>query len=259
MLVYEDYHFGEPLQMTLYHIQEFSHFAHLHRSYELIYLKKGQLLAYVDGREFPMQPGDFILILPYEIHHYTNLHHAECQINVFSPDYIREFHKMTEKQALENPVFRLDSQEFPALFHRLFPQQENPLYSKACLYYIGAKLLEETRLVPKSARHSDLLHQILIYIQEHYLEGPSLQDLAGHLGYSRLYLSRYINNALGMSYTDLLNQHRINYAAHLLHSTDASISDIAYSCGYNNLRSFNRCFKAYENKTPREYKAGIQR
>lgn len=61
MLVYEDYHFGEPQEMALYHIEGFSHFAHLHRSYELLYVVKGNLTAFVDNRHFPMNPGDFIL------------------------------------------------------------------------------------------------------------------------------------------------------------------------------------------------------
>ena len=58
-------------------------------------------MATVDGRDFLMKPGDLILILPYEIHSYTNLEEAECQVNVFSPDYIEEFHKMTAKKALD--------------------------------------------------------------------------------------------------------------------------------------------------------------
>ena len=112
MLVYEDYHFGEPQEMALYHIEGFSHFAHLHRSYELLYVVKGNLTAFVDNRHFPMNPGDFILILPYEIHSYRNENHAECYISVFSPDYIQEFYKRTAKQALEKPVFRLEEPVF---------------------------------------------------------------------------------------------------------------------------------------------------
>ena len=58
MIVYEYYHFGDQQEISLYHIREFSHFAHLHRSYELLRLKNGKLMATVDGREFLMQPGD---------------------------------------------------------------------------------------------------------------------------------------------------------------------------------------------------------
>lgn len=259
MLVYEDYHFGDPQEMSLYHVEDFTHFAHLHRSYELVFVKQGRLRAIVDSREFLMGPGDFILVLPYEIHAYINEEHAECYINVFSPDYINEFYKLTAKQALEKPVFRLDEPVFPKMELYLFLDNTKPLYSKSYLYYIAARLQEETAFIPRKTQTSDLLHQILIYIQDHYLENLALQDLAGHLGYSRLYLSRYINDTLKMSFTDLIHQHRINYAAHLLRSTEQSISDIAFSCGYNNLRSFNRCFKEFEHTTPREYREMLRK
>ena len=254
MIVYEDYHFGDPQEISLYHIREFSHFAHLHRSYELLQLKSGKLMATVDGRDFLMKPGDLILILPYEIHSYTNLEEAECQVNVFSPDYIEEFHKMTAKKALDCPVFHLEDQVFSHMEKHLFIDSSKPLYCKSCLYYIAARLLDMSRLSPRKAPSSDLLHQILIYVQEHYLEELTLQDLAVHLGYNRMYISRFINSHLNLSFTDLVNQHRINFGAHLLKTTDAPVSDIAFACGYNSLRSFNRCFKEIQHMTPREYR-----
>ena len=146
MIVYEDYHFGDPQEISLYHIREFSHFAHLHRSYELLRLKSGKLMATVDGRDFLMKPGDLILILPYEIHSYTNLEEAECQVNVFSPDYIEEFHKMTAKKALDCPVFHLEDQVFSHMEKHLFIDSSKPLYCKSCLYYIAARLLDESGL-----------------------------------------------------------------------------------------------------------------
>lgn len=254
MIVYEDYHFGEQQEISLFHIQDFSHFAHLHRSFELLRLQKGGLKACVDEREFIMEPGDMILILPYEVHSYTNLGQAECQVNVFSPDYIQEFYKMIPKKALNRPVFRLDDQMFSHMEKHLFLDSSKPLFSKSCLYYIAAMLLEESGLSMRKAPSSDLLHQILLYIQDHYLEDLTLQDLAVHLGYNRLYISRFINSRLGLSFTDLVNQHRINYSTHLLRTTDTPVSDIAFACGYNSLRSFNRCFKEIHHLTPREYR-----
>ena len=156
------------------------------------------------------------------------------------------------QKSVKSSVFSLLSR------HYLFLDNTRPLYSKAYLYYIAARLLEESVLIPQTARRSDLLHQILTYIQEHYLESLTLQDLASFLGYNRLYLSRYINSTLHLSFTDLLNQHRINYAAYLLGSTGDSISSITFSCGYNNLRTFNRCFQEFEHCTPREYRKSRQ-
>lgn len=254
MIVYEDYHFGEQREISLYHIKEFSHFPHFHRSYELLYLKSGSLKAVIDGREFLMEPGHLVLVLPYEIHSYINLGGAECYVNVFSPDYILEFYSMTAKKTLNCPLLNLEEPVFAHMEKHLFLDNSKPLYTKAYLYYIGARLLDQSTLIPRKAQTADLLHQILTYIQEHYTQELTLQDLATHLGYSRLYLSRFINSSLSASFTDLVNQHRINFAAHLLRTTDNPVSDIAFSCGYSSLCSFNRCFKELQQVTPRQYR-----
>ena len=64
MIVYEEFHFGKEKHIAFYHPVDFSHFAHLHRSYELLYLKQGGLEVTVNGKAFPMQAGDMVLVLP---------------------------------------------------------------------------------------------------------------------------------------------------------------------------------------------------
>ena len=57
MIVYEEFHFGKEKHIAFYHPVDFSLFAHLHRSYELLYLKRGRLEITVDGRSFSMKAG----------------------------------------------------------------------------------------------------------------------------------------------------------------------------------------------------------
>ena len=78
------------------------------------------------------------------------------------PEEVQEFYKMTAKKALNHPVFRLEDQVFSSMEKHLFIDSSKPLYCKACLYYIAARLLEESGLSPRTAPSSDLLHQILI-------------------------------------------------------------------------------------------------
>lgn len=48
---------------------------------------------------------------------------------------------------------------------------------------------------------------------------------------------------------------RLGSAARLLVDTTQSISEICYSCGFNNLSNFNRIFKAKRGYTPRDFRA----
>lgn len=53
---------------------------------------------------------------------------------------------------------------------------------------------------------------------------------------------------------EYLNNRRITHACKLLETTKLNSTQIAYECGYNNLRTFNRNFLKYTNTVPSEYK-----
>lgn len=98
---------------------------------------------------------------------------------------------------------------------------------------------------------------MLTYIQEHFTEPITLQSLAGTLGYSYNYLSKYFNARVKTSFTEFLNDTRVNYACHLLRTTEKNITEIAYLCGYENIRSFNRNFIKKVLCTPKEYRSTL--
>ena len=58
----------------------------------------------------------------------------------------------------------------------------------------------------------------------------------------------------GISPNSYLTNQRINHAKRLLKSSDASITDIAYDCGFNSSSQFTNIFKKYVGITPKEYR-----
>lgn len=57
-----------------------------------------------------------------------------------------------------------------------------------------------------------------------------------------------------MTLTEYILQERISQAQRKLISTDSSISDICYECGFNSINRFNAAFKRINKCTPREYR-----
>ena len=53
---------------------------------------------------------------------------------------------------------------------------------------------------------------------------------------------------------DYLNYYRIETACLRLSSTEESITDIAYGCGFNDLSYFIKIFKKYKGVSPRKYR-----
>lgn len=98
------------------------------------------------------------------------------------------------------------------------------------------------------------IKNILNYIQLHYRESISLNDLAESLSVNRFTISKLINRHLNCTFTDLLNQYRLLDACQLLTNTSLSVVEISERVGYGSLNSFNRNFLQRFNITPNEFR-----
>lgn len=65
-------------------------------------------------------------------------------------------------------------------------------------------------------------------------------------------VSRCIKEYLGKTPSQYINDLRLNYAANLIRSTDLSVTDICFTCGFNNVGYFYTSFKNRYSQTPRE-------
>lgn len=83
----------------------------------------------------------------------------------------------------------------------------------------------------------------------------SREELAQMLGTNYKYVADAIRECSdGMTVTEFLNHHRLNYAVHLLTTTDDTITMISDLSGFNNRSYFNRLFRERYKLTPTEYR-----
>ncbi len=85
----------------------------------------------------------------------------------------------------------------------------------------------------------------------------SLEKLANALNASKHHVSQVINEHLGTSFFEYINQLRIEEATQLLAETtrsDLHVIEVAYAVGFNNKVSFNSAFKKATGMTPTEYR-----
>jgi YesN/AraC family two-component response regulator len=73
------------------------------------------------------------------------------------------------------------------------------------------------------------------------------------LAMSRMQLHRKLLAYTGLSTTAFIRSQRLKQAVHILKTSDASISEIAYAVGFNTPSYFIKCFKETYKKTPTEY------
>lgn len=98
--------------------------------------------------------------------------------------------------------------------------------------------------------------------QEQVFLDPDLtiERLAAQLSTSRHHLSQALNEQLGQSFFDYVNQWRVRRAKQLLRDPGRShqkIAAIAYDAGFNSLSTFNEVFRKTEGQTPSQFRRGV--
>ncbi|MCB1683311.1 MAG: AraC family transcriptional regulator [Pseudomonadales bacterium] len=93
------------------------------------------------------------------------------------------------------------------------------------------------------------------YIENHYREEISLDDLARLSGVSRYHLSRIFCYAVGQPISRYVRLRRLSRAAESLASGERDILNLALSVGYSSHEAFTRAFKSHFHKTPEQVRS----
>lgn len=105
-------------------------------------------------------------------------------------------------------------------------------------------------------RLSDSIKPALSYIENHYSENISLDDLAKTAGFNKRYFCKIFKSLTTKTPIEYLNLYRINIAKKmLLDNSTISVSEVAYACGYNDSAYFIRIFKKTLNTTPAKFQS----
>jgi YesN/AraC family two-component response regulator len=109
---------------------------------------------------------------------------------------------------------------------------------------------------PIFKRSSVIVKETKNYIEEHYREDISLQDISSVLGYSEVYFCKLFKQNFGKSFIVYLNELRIEKAKKFLANPDINIKDIGSMSGYRDPNYFARVFKRVTGMTPSDYRNG---
>lgn len=98
------------------------------------------------------------------------------------------------------------------------------------------------------------LFAIQKYLEEHYAQKITLEELADKFYINKFYLTRVFKEQFGMSIHNYLLQIRITHAKQLLRFTQKSVESIGLECGMGELYYFSRTFKKVEGISPSKYR-----
>ena len=117
---------------------------------------------------------------------------------------------------------------------------------------------QNSSLTPSASR--SLLDRVREYVEQEkpYLDNElRLSGLADQLDVSIHHLSQVINEQLGKSFSDFINEYRVEEAKRLMANPrykERYVISIAYEAGFNNKTSFNKAFKVQTGLSPSQYR-----
>lgn len=94
----------------------------------------------------------------------------------------------------------------------------------------------------------------ITYIQEHYTENITLEELSRVADRNPQYISAVFSKTCGMSLKEYITSLRVEAAKQLLRSTSIPIGEVALNTGYSDAKYFSRIFQKATGKSPREYR-----
>ncbi|MBI2513156.1 MAG: AraC family transcriptional regulator [Opitutae bacterium] len=83
-----------------------------------------------------------------------------------------------------------------------------------------------------------------------FYDRQSVDSAAATLGLSRRHFTQLFREATGESWLAVIQRHRLEHAKRLLRETNRSVTSIAYECGFDEITTFYRAFKAAERTSP---------
>lgn len=106
----------------------------------------------------------------------------------------------------------------------------------------------------ESVASSFIVKNAMEYIEENYTQKLKLADVAEKAYVSQWHLSKLLNRHTGQSFSEILNNVRIEKAKELLKDPSLRIGDIAESVGFLDMAHFSRVFKKQMGISANEYR-----
>lgn len=250
---------------------------HFHPEFELVHIIKGSGQQFIGDNVHIFKSGDMILLgsnLPhlwrsdekFFLSENSNLK-VEAIVIHFLPDcFGKDFFTLPENQGIASLLARAQQgvrikdetrSEVSGLSRKLLNARGTDRIILLLQMLDRIANSKETRTVcnkglifENDPRESERFNNIYQYILNNYSKTISLPEIASIAHMSPHSFCRYFKSRIKKTFSRMLMEVRIGNACKLLAETNRSISDICYSCGYNNLSNFNRHFKTITGKTP---------
>ena len=244
--IYEDFvDFSRLLRFV--HVYNSECILHFHENIEIVYVVRGEIEYTNNVDTQTLRPGEVILIPPYFSHRFHSLGNTYSVAVVIPGQYHRDYHSEFGDLSLPKMTDPYKNAKILALMRNI----ERNTSETSELIRIGevnlllGTIIESYPSYPYQ-KSDTMMKDIAVYIDHHFQEKITLEDIASHFGYNRCYFSRLFRSLFHVSFLDYVNNMRCEYVRR--HLEEGSMTEIIYHAGFTSTSSYYR----HLNKRGRE-------
>lgn len=257
---------------------------HYNEGVEFTLLKHGQLEFGVDGEAWVLPPNSLTITRPWQLHHVgdpqiaaSRLSWLILDVHVRRPNDVWQWPNWllmshTERQRLtrllsmnENPVWRANQnivncfEDLTQLLEKGQPEN-NITRLKICVNQLLVNILDmlQGQQIAMDAYIISSYRTVKLFLEElpeHVRYEWSLDEMSSQCGLSRTQFSAYCKQITNMSPLQYLRFCRIDQAAkQLSENPDLSITEVAFTCGFNSSQYFATVFQQFKGMSPKQYR-----
>ena len=237
---------------------------HTHNCSELFYVIEGQGQFLIEDQTYPVSVNDLVIVNP-------NVSHTEVSLNASPLRYIVlgvEGLELTATNGNDNTNFCIVNfktfrENILLCLQNMLSEIENKHtgYEIICqdlmeilIVMLGRQTNFATILAPISKKTSRLCGSTKRYIDSHYQENITLDQLAEVCHVSKYHLAHAFTEEYGISPINYLISKRIAEAEHLLKTTDFSLNLISNTTGFSSSSYFAQIFRKQKGMSPTEFR-----
>lgn len=244
---------------------------HWHVEFEIIRILEGTLIITVDENQYTVHKNNTILI-PAGCVHSGQPEDCIYECMVFDMNTLmnkndsccRLIRKINDHEIEPYLVFDEKYKEIHYIVWNMFDAISNrkegyQLLVLGSLYsFFGTILSNEyfksvPAQPPRNHKRIVQLKTVLEYMESSYNKQITLEDISAAVNMSPKYFCRFFQEMTHRTPIDYLNYYRIERACYQILTSDQTITEIAYSSGFNDLSYFIKTFKKYKGTTPKKY------
>ena len=180
-------------------------------------------------------------------------HYVNCNSSEGRNEHYTQLRSVLRQMILNQLYVEEDEHKYSYLVFEYYSLYYKLLETLAACFVEGYPALQEQKIC--SNKNAGRREEIERYLNIHYMEPISLEEVSRELYISKGYLSKYFSQSFGITFSQYLKELRLKHAMSDVLYTDHPITQIAMDNGFSGSSFFNRTFREKFQKNPTEVRS----